>query len=62
MIGQHPALTDYRVTIDTPLMALAGRLYGADGSNRLAELLANNPAIVGTPAIPAGTVLKVASS
>ena len=62
VLAQHPALRDYRVAQAQPLMALASQLYGADGANRIPELLANNPAIVGQALITPGTVLKVATS
>ena len=62
VLAQHPALRDYRVAQAQPLMSLASQLYGADGANRIPELLANNPAIVGQALITPGTVLKVATS
>lgn len=59
VVAVAPAPVAWIVPADLPLMALAGRLYGAQAMARMDQILASNPALVGLDVVPAGMQLRV---
>lgn len=60
LLAQQPALGRYVVPEDAPLMVILERFYGGDAFAHVDEAEANNPEIVGSVLVPAGTALKLA--
>lgn len=59
LLAQRPAVGAYVVPEDAPLLVILQRVYGGDAVAHVAEAEANNPQILGSVLIPAGTALSL---
>ncbi len=62
VLASLPPVEIWTVPQPMPADAILTRFYGAAGRFHFDEFVGNNPIILGTPLIPAGTVLRLARS
>jgi hypothetical protein len=61
VLAQLPPAETWIVPVPMPVGAILTKLYGAKANAMEPDFLAANPIVLGTPLIPAGTVLRIAS-